>query len=522
MRFQILGGKNSADRSLLVDLMYWVSQNPPPAHLFLISGDRDFAGILHRLRMNNYNILLASPDSAPNVLCSAATIMWQWSSLLKGENLTGKLFNQPPDGPYNSWYGHYKAPLEDPFAVAEQSSCLCANESSELAPDSKVRPIPKAVMKHINQILRSYPEGIAITQLRGELNKSNLIIDRDLYGYKKFSRFLSAMPHVLELHPGNDGQFLVRRVNSKSPDELVPAAYVEPGTNNGESEVGSFPKTYGDRSSCEDVTEKSTVLPVPDPIVKPELTNLQEARKEEKQNESSLSMKMQDIKTEAYAASLQNLKKEEKRKESSPKRNTQEIHGQDRKVKFQKQPQKVEVALVDHSSTFGFGIFRRIWMKWFGNRDTNSSNKNCQNCDEALSGKDIVVKKTLASCQSSESLRPALFSPSSHEALIDGKRAQSGDAVSDISSQDSSLFNQTMSWFKFWSSPELDDKVERNGETADQFKVNSKQLEIFAKESFWKEMELFIDSSQGSASFSKSRNRYPLSQLHHASGSSCH
>ncbi|KAE9448945.1 hypothetical protein C3L33_19157, partial [Rhododendron williamsianum] len=111
------GGKNSADRSLLVDLMYWVSQNPPPAHLFLISGDRDFAGTLHRLRLNNYNILLASPETAPSVLCSAASIMWHWNALVKGENLTGKYFNQPPDGPYGSWYGHYRVPLEDPFAV---------------------------------------------------------------------------------------------------------------------------------------------------------------------------------------------------------------------------------------------------------------------------------------------------------------------------------------------------------------------------------------------------------------------
>ncbi|KAK4417360.1 hypothetical protein Salat_2561600 [Sesamum alatum] len=165
------GGKNTADRSLLVDLMYYVSQNPPPAHLFLISGDRDFAGILHRLRLNNYNILLASPDHAPNVLCCAATIMWQWSSLLKGKNLTGKLLNQPPDGPHNSWYGYYKAPLKDPFPVTMQSSCLQNDESSGvLVPaDSKPRPIPKAVMKHVGRILDSYSQGISITNLRAEL-----------------------------------------------------------------------------------------------------------------------------------------------------------------------------------------------------------------------------------------------------------------------------------------------------------------------------------------------------------------
>ncbi|KAI3451040.1 hypothetical protein Pfo_007705 [Paulownia fortunei] len=526
------GGKNSADRSLLVDLMYWVSQNPPPAHLFLISGDRDFAGILHRLRMNNYNILLASPDSAPSVLCSAATIMWQWNSLLKGENLTGKLFNQPPDGPYNSWYGHYKAPLEDPFAVMEQSSCLRADESSELASYPKLRPIPKAVMKHICQILNSYPEGIGITQLRAELTKSNLMIDRDLYGYRKFSRFLLAMPHVLKLHSADDGQFLVRGVNTKFLDESVPATYVEPVTNKGEPEVGSVPETNGERCSCEDVTENSTLPPVPEAKVKALPTNLQEAQKEGKQNESSLSMNMQGIKMKAYATNLQDPEKGEKRKESPPKRNTHEIREQKRKVKLLEQPQKVEVAspvvkikdfseknekqmLVpsDSSSTSEFGILRRILMKWFGSGDTNSSDKNCLKRDEALSGKDITEEKTLISCQSSESVCPALFSPSSHEALIDGKIARSGvTGVTDTFSQDSRFFSQTMSWFRFWGSPEYDDKVEKNGETADQVKVNPKQLEIFSKESFWNELESFIDTSHGSASFSQSRTREHLVQ----------
>ncbi|XP_031264225.1 uncharacterized protein LOC116122522 [Pistacia vera] len=46
-------------------------------------------------------------------------VQWHWNSLVRGENLTGKHFNQPPDGPYGSWYGHYKVPLEDPFSVVE-------------------------------------------------------------------------------------------------------------------------------------------------------------------------------------------------------------------------------------------------------------------------------------------------------------------------------------------------------------------------------------------------------------------
>ncbi|KAK4417359.1 hypothetical protein Salat_2561500 [Sesamum alatum] len=525
------GGKNSADRSLLVDLMYWVSQNPPPAHLFLISGDRDFAGILHRLRMNNYNILLASPDSAPSVLCSAATIMWQWSSLLKGENLTGKLFNQPPDGPYNSWYGYYKAPLEDPCPVTEQSSCLNNDESPGLAPDVKPRPIPKAVMKHVRQILISYPEGISITNLRAELAKSNLTMDKDLYGYRKFSRFLLAMPHILKLHNGTDGQLFVRGANSKFLDESVPATYVEPATNNGESEVGSVAIPNGEVSASEDVSEKSRLFPVPEPKSKAQSANLHESQKEEKQNESFSSLSLQGTKVKAQAANLQDQKKEEKRKEAPSKRNIiQEIRQQDRKVKLQEQPKQVDVASPvveikeasdkrenqvvvpnELSSAPKIGIFRRIWMRWFGSEDTSSS-KNCRKRDETLTGKDNIEEKTLTTCQAAKSIHPAMFSPSSHEALVDGKIARSSDAMTDISSQGLSFFNWSTSWFKLWSSSESDDKVEKNGETVGQVEVTLEQPEIFLRESFWKELESFIGTSEGAAAVLESRTREHLVQ----------
>ncbi|KAL7104558.1 hypothetical protein ACP275_08G252900 [Erythranthe tilingii] len=470
------GGKNSADRSLLVDLMYWVSQNPPPAHLFLISGDRDFAGVLHRLRMNNYNILLASPDSAPSVLCSAATIMWQWSSLLKGENLSGKLFNQPPDGPYNSWYGHHKAPLEDPFAIIEQSSCgPAAEESAELAADSKIRPIPKAVMKHIRQILNPHPDGISIVHLRAELNKADLVIDKDFYGYKKFSRFLLAMPSVLKLRSVSDGQFFVQGVGSKILDESVPAEVAK--TN--------------------DVTEKSTVPPLQEPKRIPQ---------EVKQNK---------IKMESCAKNIQDSEKGDQGKEPSPKRNKEEIREVNKgKLKSEEQEQKVEAAspLVetkdsvekkenqivvpnDRDSSSDIGIFRKIWMKWFRSGDANNTDKNCVNQDKTLSGNEKMEKmakteKSPVLCESSEYVFPALFSPSSHEALIDGNIAR----------------------FKSWNSRAVDYKVRKNGEIEDRVKVNGKQVDIFSEESFWNEMESFVDSPQGSACFSQSRNRVHLMQ----------
>ncbi|KAL0349613.1 UNVERIFIED_CONTAM: hypothetical protein Sradi_4110500 [Sesamum radiatum] len=482
--------------------------------------------------MNNYNILLASPDSAPSVLCSAATIMWQWSSVLKGENLTGKLFNQPPDGPYNSWYGYYKAPLEDPFLVTEQSSCLQTDESCGLPPDSKPRPIPKAVMKHIRQILNSYPEGISITNLRAEIAKSTLTIDKDFYGCKKFSRFLLAMPHILKLYNGTDGQLFARGANNKFLDESVVATYVESAANNGESEVGSVAKPNGEVSASEDVSEKSRLFPVPEPKSKAQSANLHESQKEEKQNESSISLSLQGTKVKAQATNLQDQKKEEKRKETTSKRNIiQEIQQQDRKGKLQEKPKQVDVASPvveikessekhknqvvvpnELSSAPEIGIFRRIRMWWFGSEDTNSSKRNRRKRDEKSTGKDNIEEKTLIKCQSAESANPAMFSPSSHEALVDGKIARSSDAVTDISSQGSSFFNQSTSWFKLWSPSESDDKVEKNGEKVDQVKVTLEQPEIFLKESFWKELKSFIDTPEGTAAVLESRTREHLAQ----------
>ncbi|KAJ6315094.1 hypothetical protein OIU78_018559 [Salix suchowensis] len=246
------GGKNSADRSLLVDLMCWVSQNPPPAHLFLISGDRNFASVLHRLRMNNYNILLAAKDTAPSVLCSAASIMWQWDSLVKGENLTGKHFNQPPDGPFASWYVHYKGPLEDPFAVVEQPTCLKVEDTAEASPESAVHPIPKTVMKQLCHILSSCPEGMSITDLQSELAKSNVPVDKDLYGYKEFSRFLLSMPHILILKSDGDGRFVACCATTKAPEpfQLNPCKSTPTAVDNGKQHITKSPKSIGEDISA--------------------------------------------------------------------------------------------------------------------------------------------------------------------------------------------------------------------------------------------------------------------------------
>jgi hypothetical protein len=136
---------------LFLDLGIWVFNNPPPFHLFIICGDVSINGLwmLHDLRMSNYNILVACPGRTYDVLRSATTIMWHWSSILKGEDLTGKHFNYPPDGPFDSWYGDSRVNLENPFSAADGSTSSQAEileyiESGELSKVTLENPFSTA------------------------------------------------------------------------------------------------------------------------------------------------------------------------------------------------------------------------------------------------------------------------------------------------------------------------------------------------------------------------------------------
>jgi hypothetical protein len=71
-----------------VDMLFWAFDNPPPGNYLLISGDRDFSDLLHRLRMKRYNILLMRPSNASSqVLAAAAKTVWLWESIAAGDAL---------------------------------------------------------------------------------------------------------------------------------------------------------------------------------------------------------------------------------------------------------------------------------------------------------------------------------------------------------------------------------------------------------------------------------------------------
>lgn len=514
------GGKNSADRSLLLDLMYWVSQNPPPAHLFLISGDRDFASILHRLRMNNYNILLASPECAPGVLCSAASIMWHWQDLLRGENLTGKHFNQPPDGPYGSWYGHYKVPLLNPFSDVEQAACSQTEESFEPGSDCKLRPIPKAIVKKIRSILNSHPKGLPIIDLHSELQRTNWI-DKDWYGYKKFSRFLLSMPHILQLKSDGDGQSMVHGTTSKSsePLECNSGISVGPASKNEDTDLNLSSKLSADGRSINGRADRKIF---PEKLSKAMSPNLNVNDTMEKgQLPFPPDEKVETVIGGAADRMASDLNVKDTMEKVETVNNTQESESHLHAVVRQDSPSEV-------------GYFKRVWRRWIGNDNDGSKSDKGQekhstsgngsgNKSQPMPEKHSISDDSNAKRKDEENhLKSAsqifyqacpLSSSSSHiKSSPPDNRTTIGAEVNDnMSCTRPGIFNGIVSWYKSWRSTPSSDKL--SDHACDRLNLaidRSEEHELFSKDSFWSDMESFVDSPKGSLIVSESRTRFVI------------
>ncbi|CAB4288234.1 unnamed protein product [Prunus armeniaca] len=529
------GGKNSADRSLLVDLMYWVSQNPPPAHLFLISGDRDFATILHRLRMNNYNILLASPENAPGVLCSAASIMWPWHALLTGENLTGKYFNQPPDGPYGSWYGHYKVPLEDPYSVVEPPAQSQTEKLSEPGSDSKPRPIPTAVMKQIRQILKSHPKGISITDLRMELGKCKLSIDRNFYGYKKFSSFLLSIPHILNLQPLGGGKFLVRDGSEKSsePCQSNLGMSTESIADNGGQDL-----SLASQLDCEDksinvsANRKLSSPASHESNVEDPNRELQQPFSPKSDGKSILPPSLENVKS---SAKPQLSALDEKSPSTPCTENVKTSVPIDGKVVELAKEQDNELHFppaVAQGSSSEVGYFKWIWRQWFGYKGNVSGTRSHDGQEDHYTsgnvtekeGHDTPVKqctsvgnsgqrkdkeKLVGSTSQVVDQAPHVSSSSSYnESDKDNETATSYEVYAHKSKTSQGFFDQIVNWCKFWRSSPCSDKLsDQSCDRPNLMNTHSQEHMLFSTDSFWHDLESFMGTPKGSVLVSESRTR---------------
>ncbi|XP_042491748.1 uncharacterized protein LOC122071447 isoform X2 [Macadamia integrifolia] len=411
--------------------------------------------------MNNYNILLASTDSAPGVLCNAASIVWQWNALVRGEGRTGKHFNQPPDAPYGSWYGYYKGPLEDPFSDIEQPACLWPEESPEAGVDSMIRPVPRAFLNRIRQILNSYPKGIPITTLHAELVKSNVAMDKDFFGHKKFSRLLLSLSTVLKLRPAGDGQLLVYGIqpNSAEPVESKSNISIGPETNDGDrDQVVIVERNGGDSAKTPDVDGKSSSIPQAAPLKFEEPPPVGQKENNEPMNISHhASVEKQDLTSE-------------------------------------------------------LGIFHRICRTLFGHKKEGSNEKGDSIPGSTSDGskRTNIEENFLESvtCPTSASSCSPSSSIATQSAQDENLGKDSGES-DEKSGQSIGLFNKIVTWCRFWRTSGNPD----NNDTEKFCKELKKRKELFSQDFFWAEIDLFIKTSKGSSLIFQSKTREQMAKM---------
>ncbi|KAJ3072338.1 hypothetical protein HDU98_003794 [Podochytrium sp. JEL0797] len=71
--------KDMADAKLMVDMLTFAIDNPAPATIVLISGDKDFCSALSVLRNRNYFIVLIEPmQKATSVMRAQASVVLDW------------------------------------------------------------------------------------------------------------------------------------------------------------------------------------------------------------------------------------------------------------------------------------------------------------------------------------------------------------------------------------------------------------------------------------------------------------
>ncbi|KZT28232.1 hypothetical protein NEOLEDRAFT_1058918, partial [Neolentinus lepideus HHB14362 ss-1] len=72
------GGKDVADKMIIVDMLIFALDQPAPATVILISGDRDFAYAASTLRLRGYDVVLIAPKSTSTSIKSAASHVLDW------------------------------------------------------------------------------------------------------------------------------------------------------------------------------------------------------------------------------------------------------------------------------------------------------------------------------------------------------------------------------------------------------------------------------------------------------------
>ncbi|KAG2146931.1 NYN domain-containing protein [Suillus bovinus] len=96
------GRKEVVDKMILVDMIAFAVDNPSPATVILIAGDRDYAYAISTLRLRQYNVVLIVPpaQNIPQSLESQASVVVDWNFAILGKRTEADI--SPVRQPYRN------------------------------------------------------------------------------------------------------------------------------------------------------------------------------------------------------------------------------------------------------------------------------------------------------------------------------------------------------------------------------------------------------------------------------------
>lgn len=208
-------------------MVLWALDHPPPAHFLLISGDRDFSNVLHRLKFRQYNIMLATTLSAKPSLVNAASLVWDWAGLARGDQLDPvpkakrqSVLSPPPsgerrpqyiqkdtrsrDGGYSQGEGSRQGGSstgwgdEEP-RNAQQTEASRGDEMDSPAArgaEAQARGVSSAVREMLSTIVKGHPDGCSVGEVMQALRTHGFKINWVGMGFSNLLALLKALPDV--------------------------------------------------------------------------------------------------------------------------------------------------------------------------------------------------------------------------------------------------------------------------------------------------------------------------------------
>ncbi|KII88941.1 hypothetical protein PLICRDRAFT_108915 [Plicaturopsis crispa FD-325 SS-3] len=164
--------KEVADNMMIVDMLAYAVENPAPATLILITGDRDFAYAVSVLRMMRYTVVLILPQNRVHEsLTAQASRSYLWSRDIL-ETTAEKAITQTPtpaDTSCGSNQSHYnlrsksKQSLASGSSLVEttpsvsQISCVPAVKSTHVQPHHPMPSAPAATLRYSTEDATGVP-----------------------------------------------------------------------------------------------------------------------------------------------------------------------------------------------------------------------------------------------------------------------------------------------------------------------------------------------------------------------------